>query len=94
LQHWTRKAEEASYASAADSLTDIPSSLLAEESSANATLISAGITYANPGALRRGGTGWPVDAGWTYERVLRSGGGRVPDSHAVRGRLRLYFGLW
>jgi hypothetical protein len=94
LQHWTRKAEEASYASAADSLTDIPASLLAEGSSANATLISAGITYANPGALRRGGTGWPVDAGWTYERLLRSGGGRVPDSHAVRGRLRLYFGLW
>jgi hypothetical protein len=53
-----------------------------------------GITYANPGKLRRGGTGWPVDASWSYERVLRAGGERVPDSHAVRGQLRVYFGLW
>ena len=94
LQHWSRKADQASYPSPADSLPGLPASLLAEESAANATVLSAGITYANPGALRRGGTGWPVDAGWTYERVLRAGGGRVPDSHAVRARLRVYFGLW
>jgi hypothetical protein len=35
-----------------------------------------------------------VDASWTYERVLRGGGGRVPDSHAIRARLNVYFGLW
>lgn len=94
LQHWSRKADQTSYPTAADSLPGLPASLLAQESAANATVLSAGITYANPGALRRGGTGWPVDAGWTYERVLRAGGGRVPDSHAVRARLRVYFGLW
>ena len=94
LQHWSRKADEATYPTAADSLPGVSASLVAEASAANATVLSAGITYANPGALRRGGTGWPVDAGWTYERVLRAGGGRVPDSHAVRARLRVYFGLW
>ena len=94
LQHWSRRADQASYPSPADSLPELSASLLAEESGANATVLSAGITYANLGALRRGGTGWPVDAGWTYERVLRTGGGRVPDSHAVRARLRMYFGLW
>jgi hypothetical protein len=94
LQHWSRKADQASYPSPADSLPGLPASLLAEESAANATVVSAGVTYANLGALRRGGRGWPIDAGWTYERVLRAGGGRVPDSHAVRARLRMYFGLW
>jgi hypothetical protein len=94
VQHWSREADEASYVSAADSLPNISAGVLAEESSSNATILSAGLTYANPGGLRRGGTGWPVDAGWTYQRVLRSGGGRVPDSHVVRGWLRLYFGLW
>jgi hypothetical protein len=94
VQHWSRKSDEVSYASTADSLPNVSAGLVAQESSSNATLMSAGVTYANPGGLRRGGKGWPVDAGWTYERVVRSGGGRVPDSHAVRGWLRLYFGLW
>ncbi|HEX7336650.1 MAG TPA: hypothetical protein VF252_05525 [Gemmatimonadales bacterium] len=94
LQHWSRKADQATYPTAADSLPGVSARVVAEESAANATVLSAGITYANPGALRRGGTGWPVDAAWGYERVLRAGGGRVPDGHAVRARLRVYFGLW
>ena len=53
--------------------------MLAEDSKANATVLSVGITYANPGGLRPGGTGLPVDASWSYERVLRAGGGIVPD---------------
>jgi hypothetical protein len=69
-------------------------SVLAEASKANATVLSVGITYANPGGLRPGGTGLPVDASWSYERVLRAGGGRVPDSHRLAGRFRVYFGLW
>ena len=59
-----------------------------------ATVLSAGVTYANPGRLTRGGSGLPVDASWTYERVIQAGGGRVPDSHAMRAQLRLYFGIW
>jgi len=94
VQHWTRKADQVSYSTSGDALPGVDASLLAEESGANATVLSVGITYANPGGLRPGGTGLPVDATWNYERVLRAGSGRVPDSHAVRGRLRLYFGLW
>ena len=56
--------------------------------------ISIGVTYSNPGALRPGGTGLPVDAGWTYERVVSASGGIVPDVHRLRARLRLYFGVW
>ncbi|HEU4681228.1 MAG TPA: hypothetical protein VFS51_05750 [Gemmatimonadales bacterium] len=94
VQHWTRSADQVSYSTPGDVLPGVDASLLAEESEANATALSVGITYANPGRLRPGGTGLPVDATWSYERVLRAGGGLVPDSHAVRGSLRVYFGLW
>jgi len=94
LQHWTRKTDQVSYPSPADALPGVDASVLAEETAANATLLSAGITYSNPGRLRRGGTGLPVDASWSYERVLRSTKGRVPDTHRVRAQLKMYFGLW
>lgn len=94
LQHWSRKSDQVSYASPADSIAGVDPGVLAETGASSATVLTAGITYANPAGLRPGGTGWPVDASWTYERVLRAGGGRVPDSHLIRGRLRMYFGLW
>jgi hypothetical protein len=94
LQHWSRTADKASYRSPADALPGVDPGVLAEETAANATVLSAGITYSNPGRLRAGGTGLPVDASWAYERVLRSGKGRVPDAHRVKARFRMYFGLW
>jgi hypothetical protein len=93
VEHWSRSSDVVSYGTATV-IPGVDASVLAEESSANATMLSVGVTYANPGGLRPGGTGMPVDASWTYERVLRSGGGRVPDTHAVRGRFRVYFKLW
>lgn len=94
VEHWSRGTDQVSYRSSADALPGIDANVLAEETRANATVLSLGITVANPGALRAGGRGLPVDASWSYERVLRAGGGRVPDTHAVRGRLRVYFGVW
>ncbi|MGH7508164.1 MAG: hypothetical protein ACREMZ_01680 [Gemmatimonadales bacterium] len=94
VQHWSRRSDQVAYASPADALPGVDASLLAEDTEANATLLSVGLTYANPGGLRPGGTGLPVDASWSYERLLRAGGGRMPDTHRVRGQLRLYFGLW
>lgn len=94
LQFWSRGTDEVTYSSPADAIPGVDASVLAQDSKANATVLSVGITYANPGGLRPGGTGLPVDASWMYERVLRAGGGRVPDSHAIRGRFRVYFGVW
>jgi hypothetical protein len=94
LEHWSRKTDQVSYASSATPIAGLDASVMAEGTSASATVLSVGITYANPGRLRPGGTGMPVDASWSYERVLRTGGGRVPDTHAMRGRFRVYFGLW
>jgi hypothetical protein len=94
LQHWTRTTDQVTYASPAAALPGVDASVLAEETAANATLLSAGITFSNPGRFRAGGSGLPVDAIWSYERVLRSGKGRVPATHRIRGSFRMYFGLW
>jgi hypothetical protein len=75
-------------------LPGVDAGVLALETDASATVVSIGLTYSNPGALRPGGTGLPVDAGWTYERIMSASGGIVPDVHRIRGRLRLYFGIW
>ena len=94
VEHWSRGGDRVFYASPVDALPGIDPAILAEESKASATMLSVGIIYSNPGGLRPGGKGLPVDASWSYERVLRAGGGRVPDSHAVRARFRVYFGVW
>jgi hypothetical protein len=93
LQHWSRKVDQVSYRSSADALPGIDPSIVAEPA-ANATMFSAGVTYSNPGRLQARGTGLPVDAGMSYERVIRSGRGTVPNAHRVRGSFRVYFGLW
>ena len=94
VQHWSRKSDQVAYRSPADALAGIDASVLAEETATNATVMSVGMTYSNPGRFGAGGSGLPLDAGWSYERVLRSGGGRVADAHRVRARFRMYFGLW
>lgn len=91
---WSRGADAASYASPSDSVSGVPASVVASDSKASATLVGIGITYSSPGLLRPGGRGLPVDAGWMYERVVHASGGIVPDRHAMRAMLRLYFGLF
>jgi hypothetical protein len=94
LDHWSRRADQVSYVDPAAAIPGVDANVLAENSKANATMLTVGLTYSNPGRLRPGGNGLPVDASWSYERVLRAGGGRVPDSHAFRAQLRVYFGVW
>jgi hypothetical protein len=94
LERWSRGEDAAEYRSPADAIPGVDPAVLAQETDASATIVSVGVTYSNPGALRPGGTGLPVDAGWTYERVVGASGGIVPDVHRIRGRFRLYFGIW
>ncbi|HEY7614905.1 MAG TPA: hypothetical protein VH764_18040 [Gemmatimonadales bacterium] len=94
LERWSRGEDKAEYASPADAIPGVDPSVLSQETDASATVLSIGVTYSNPGGLRPGGTGLPVDAGWTYERVIAASGGIVPDVHRIRGRFRLYFGIW
>ena len=94
LERWSRGEDAVEYRSEADAIPGVDPSVLAQETDASATLVSIGVTYSNPGALRPGGTGLPVDAGWTYERIVSASGGIVPDTHRIRARLRLYFGIW
>ena len=94
LERWSRGEDAVEYRSPDDAIPGVDPSVLALETDASATVVSFGVTYSNPGGLRPGGRGLPVDAGWSYERVLSASGGVVPDVHRVRGRFRLYIGLW
>jgi hypothetical protein len=94
LERWSRGQDEVEYRSAADAIAGVDPGVLALDTETSSTVVSVGVTYSNPGGLRPGGTGLPVDAGWTYERVVAASGGIVPDVHRVRARLRLYFGIW
>ncbi len=92
--YWSRGADKVNYASAADQIDGVDPAVLTLGTKATAAVLGIGLTYANPGALRPGGHGLPVDAGWSYERVVRATGGRVPNVHAFTARFRVYFGLF
>jgi len=94
VTHWSRGADAVTYATPASEIPGVDASVLAVDTKATATVLGIGLTYANPGALRPGGRGLPVDAGWIYERVVKATGGRVANAHAMTARLRVYFGLF
>jgi hypothetical protein len=94
VEHFSRGQDEVEYRGPSDAIPGVDPGVLALGTETSSTVLSIGVTYSNPGALRPGGTGLPVDAGWTYERVVSASGGIVPDVHRVRARLRLYFGIW
>jgi hypothetical protein len=94
VERWHHGSDDYSYAEGADPLPGVDAAVLGEETDANATLVSIGLTYSSPGVARPGSRSLPVDAGWSYERVVGTSGGRVPDVHRVRARFRLYLGLW
>jgi hypothetical protein len=94
VRHWSRGADAVTYPVAEDSIPDVSAEVLAQETKVSATVLGIGLTYSNPGGLRPGGSGLPVDAGWSYERVVRASGGRVPNRHTMRAMFRVYFGLF
>jgi hypothetical protein len=94
VERWSKGQDAVEYRAATDAIPGVEPGVLALETEASAVVASIGMTYSNPGSLRPGGTGLPVDAGWTYERVVSASGGIVPDTHRIRARLRLYFDIW
>ncbi len=92
--HWSRGADAVAYATAADAIPGVDAAVVANDSKASATVLGFGLTYSNPGSLRTGGRGLPIDASWGYERIVRAAGGIVPDRHSMRARLRFYFWLF
>jgi hypothetical protein len=94
LEHSSRGEDDVSYRDEAGAIPGVDAAVLGRGTDASATLAGIGITYSNLGRLRPGGRGLPVDAGWSYERVIRASGGLVPKVHRLRARLRVYFGIW
>jgi hypothetical protein len=92
--HWSRGEDRVSYLTEADSIPGVSASVVAQDSKVSATLLGFGITFSSPGRYRPGGTGLPVDASWSYERMVTSSGGITPDPNIMRARLRFYFDLF
>jgi hypothetical protein len=94
VERWHHGTDDYSYAEGADPVPGVDAAVLGEETDASATLVSIGLTYSSRGVARPDSRSLPVDAGWSYERVVGASGGRVADVHRVRARFRLYLGLW
>lgn len=94
LEHLSHGEDEVTYRNADGAIPGVDAAMLVEGTDASATVAGIGITYSNLGGLRPGGRGLPVDAGWSYERVVRASGGVVPNPHRVRARFRVYLGLF
>jgi hypothetical protein len=92
--YWSRGTDQVSYLTAADEIPGVDASVLAQDSKATASMLGFGVTYSSLGRLQPGARGLPIDASWSYERVVRSTGGIVPDRHVMRARFRFYFGLF
>lgn len=92
--YWSRGVDKVSYLTPDEEIPGVDASVLAEDSKATATTLGFGVIYSSPGRLGPSGHGLPVDASWSYERVVRTTGGIVPDKHAMRARFRVYFGLF
>jgi hypothetical protein len=92
--YWSRGADEVSYLTAADALPGVDASVLAQDTKATATTLGFGLTYSSLGRRQPGARGLPIDASWSYERVVRSTGGIVPDRNSMRARFRFYFELF
>jgi hypothetical protein len=94
VSHWSRGQDAVAYLTPADAIAGVDASVLAQDTKASATMLGIGLTYSSPGRLRPGGNGLPIDAGWSYERVVRATGGIVPDVHLMRARFSYYFQLF
>ena len=94
VTYWSRGEDDVTYLTVDDVITGVDASVLAQDSKATATTVGFGVTYSSLGRLQSGRRGLPVDASWSYERVVRSTGGIVPDRNSMRARFRFYFDLF
>jgi len=92
--YWSRGEDTYEYAAAGNAIAGVSASELGLDGSVSATVVGGGITYRSPSATSELKPGLPVEAYWSYEGVVRAGGGRVPKAKTARMGLRLYFRLW
>jgi len=92
--YWKHGQDEVTYLTPEDEIPGVSASVVGEDSKASATLLGIGVTYSNPGKYREGGSGLPVDASWSYERIVSATDGILPDRHGFRARFRAYFQLF
>ncbi len=92
--YWSRGADAVTYATAADSLPGVSRERPRDRYQGKGNGARDRHHLLESGIASFGRTGLPVDAGWSYERVIKGSDGRVPNSHSFTARFRLYFGLF
>jgi hypothetical protein len=86
--------DDVQYTTAADSIPDVPASVLAEGTGASRLLLSIGLTYSSSGQRPDGTGGIPLDAGWRWETTVASSGGIATKWSAIIFFARLYARVW
>lgn len=87
---WRKKGlDDVRYADGQEPVTDIPVSVLAENSDMSWTTASLGLTFSAPFTQRDRAVP-PLDAGIAWDGVIAASGGRVPKSSSFRFFLRIY----
>ena len=90
-QYWWKQGSRTSYANGQAPITGVDPAALDVGSAANALIVGIGLSYSYAGANRLGApSGLPVEAGWSVERIVRSGAGIFPDAMTSRVSLRIY----
>lgn len=82
------------YATSGDAIPGLDPAIMSQGTSTSSLMFGGGVSYSSPSATDPRGKGLPVEAHWTYEKVVSSSKGLVPETSVVRLGLRLYLRLW
>jgi hypothetical protein len=90
ISHWRKRVDRYNYAAGQDQVPAIDPNVLAQDSKANATSLSAGLSFAHSGVRRDGRIGLPLDATVSAQMVAGSSAGRVEARRSVVFQMRVY----
>lgn len=91
--HYRRRGDDAaSYSGAA--VPGVDAALLGEGTGYSALQLTWGVNYSEINGRGGSRAHVPVDAGWFWDTVIASSGGRVARSTTIRVQVRLYAKLW
>lgn len=95
--YWREAAGRATYYRASEAIPGVPASLLVEDSGRRALVVGGGVSYVGRAVnecLPGQRCGFPIDASWSYTRVVAGSGGRVPIVWTSQIQIRWYQRLW
>jgi hypothetical protein len=90
VTYWSKQVDRYTWAAGQTPDPELDPAVLAQGTKGNATLISAGFSFAHSGVRRDGRVGLPLDGFVRAQMVVGSTEGRVPANRSVVFGLRVY----